>query len=42
MTAKKTVAASVAMLKVLESWGIGHVYGYPGGSFNSTMAALDL
>ncbi|KRN33468.1 hypothetical protein IV68_GL000270 [Weissella halotolerans DSM 20190] len=38
---QKTVPASVAMLKVLEAWGIDHVYGYPGGSFNSTMAALD-
>lgn len=38
---QKTVPASVAMLKVLEAWGVDHVYGYPGGSFNSTMAALD-
>ncbi|KRM86344.1 pyruvate oxidase [Lacticaseibacillus thailandensis DSM 22698 = JCM 13996] len=29
------------MLRVLEAWGVDHVYGYPGGSFNSTMAALD-
>lgn len=36
-----TVPASVAMLRVLESWGVEHIYGYPGGSFNSTMAALD-
>ncbi|WP_211204879.1 pyruvate oxidase [Alloscardovia criceti] len=36
-----TVPASVAMLRVLESWGVKHIYGYPGGSFNSTMAALD-
>lgn len=39
---KKTVPASVAMLKVLEAWGVKNVYGYPGGSFNSTMNALDL
>lgn len=37
----KTVPASVAMLKVLEAWGVKHVYGYPGGSFNSTMSALE-
>lgn len=28
------------MLKVLEDWGVKHLFGYPGGSFNSTMAAL--
>lgn len=28
------------MLNVLESWGVDHVYGIPGGSFNSTMHAL--
>lgn len=37
----KTVPASVAMLRVLQSWGVNHVYGYPGGSFNSTMSALE-
>ncbi len=37
-----TVPASVAMLKVLEAWGVKHVYGYPGGSFNSTMSALEV
>ncbi|WP_225048900.1 pyruvate oxidase [Lacticaseibacillus kribbianus] len=41
MTTTTTVPASVAMLRVIESWGVDHVYGYPGGSFNSTMAALD-
>ncbi|WP_125702694.1 pyruvate oxidase [Lacticaseibacillus daqingensis] len=41
MTDPQTVPASVAMLRVIESWGVDHVYGYPGGSFNSTMAALD-
>ena len=38
----KTVEASVAMLKVLEAWGIKQIYGYAGGSFNSTMHALDV
>lgn len=28
------------MLHVLKSWGIDHIYGIPGGSFNSTMDAL--
>lgn len=28
------------MLKVMEAWGIDHIYGIPGGSFNSTMDAL--
>lgn len=28
------------MLNVLESWGVDHMYGIPGGSFNSTMDAL--
>lgn len=32
--------SGIAMVKVLESWGIDHVYGIPGGSFNSTMDAL--
>lgn len=36
-----TVPASVAMLKVLEAWGVKNIYGYPGGSFNSTMSALE-
>ena len=34
------IQAGVAMLKVIESWGVGHIYGYPGGSINSTMDAL--
>lgn len=41
MNNQTTVPASVAMLRVIESWGVNHIYGYPGGSFNSTMAALD-
>ena len=28
------------MVKVLESWGVSHLYGIPGGSFNSTMDGL--
>lgn len=28
------------MVKVLESWGVDHVYGIPGGSFNSIMNAF--
>jgi pyruvate oxidase len=36
----KQIAASVAMVQVLESWGVDHIYGIPGGSFNSTMDAL--
>lgn len=35
-----TIHAGVAMLKVMEAWGIDHIYGIPGGSFNSTMDAL--
>lgn len=36
----KMINAGVAMIKVMESWGIDHLYGIPGGSFNSTMDAL--
>lgn len=36
----ETINAAVAMIKVLESWDIDHIYGIPGGSFNSTMNAL--
>lgn len=36
------ILASVAMMKVLEAWGVKNVYGYPGGSFSSTMNALDV
>lgn len=34
------IKSGVAMLGVLESWGIDHVYGIPGGSFNSIMNAF--
>lgn len=35
-----TLKAGVAMVKVLESWGVKHIYGIPGGSINSLMDAL--
>ena len=34
------IQAGIAMLKVIESWGVDHIYGYPGGSINSTMDSL--
>lgn len=34
------INAGIAMLDVLESWGVKHVYGIPGGSINSLMDAL--
>lgn len=34
------INAAIAMVKIFESWGIDHIYGIPGGSFNSTMDAL--
>lgn len=34
------INASDAMLKVMEDWGIDHIFGLPGGSFDSTMNAL--
>lgn len=34
------INAGVAMVNVLEAWKIDHIYGIPGGSFNSTMDAL--
>lgn len=36
----KVIKSGIAMVNVLESWGIDHIYGIPGGSFNSTMDAL--
>ncbi|MCH4159821.1 pyruvate oxidase [Bifidobacterium sp.] len=35
-----TIKAGVATVKVLESWGVKHLYGIPGGSINSIMDAL--
>lgn len=37
---EKTIKSGIALLRVLESWGVDHVYGIPGGSFNSMMNAL--
>ncbi|MCC8146559.1 MAG: pyruvate oxidase [Bacteroidales bacterium] len=37
---EKQIKSGVAMLNVLESWGVDHIYGIPGGSFNSIMDAL--
>lgn len=34
------INASDAMVKVLEEWGVDHIFGLPGGSFDSTMNAL--
>lgn len=34
------IKSGTAMLNVLESWGVKHIYGIPGGSINSTMDAL--
>jgi pyruvate oxidase len=36
----KMIKSGVAMLNVLESWGVDHLYGIPGGSINSIMDAL--
>lgn len=35
-----TIPAAGALVKVLEDWGVDHLYGIPGGSFNSTMDGL--
>ncbi|GFH41706.1 pyruvate oxidase [Lactococcus hodotermopsidis] len=35
-----TINAGVAAVKVLEEWGVKHIYGIPGGSINSFMDAL--
>ena len=37
---ESTMKSGLAMLNVLESWGVDHIYGIPGGSFNSIMNAL--
>lgn len=34
------IKSGLAMLNVLESWGVDHLYGIPGGSINSLMDAL--
>lgn len=35
-----TIQSGQAMVKVLESWGVDHIYGLPGGSINSIVGAL--
>ncbi|KRK40948.1 pyruvate oxidase [Loigolactobacillus bifermentans] len=40
MTDTKTIKAADAAFKVIEEWGVDHVYGYPGGSFDDGMNAL--
>ncbi|MEJ6401166.1 pyruvate oxidase [Nicoliella lavandulae] len=42
MESKNKIQASVALLKVLESWGVKDVYGYPGGSINSLLSGLQI
>ena len=37
---QKKIRSGVAMANVLESWGVSHLYGIPGGSINSTLDAL--
>lgn len=37
----ETIKAGVAALQTLESWGVTHIYGIPGGTFNNMMYALD-
>ena len=34
------IKSGIAMLNVLQSWGVDHIYGIPGGSINSIMDAL--
>lgn len=34
------ISGSDAVLKVIEEWGVDHIYGLPGGSFDSTMNAI--
>jgi pyruvate oxidase len=34
------INAADAMIKVLEDWHVDHLFGLPGGSFDSTMNAL--
>ncbi|GEL12570.1 pyruvate oxidase [Lapidilactobacillus concavus DSM 17758] len=36
----KTIKSGIAMARVLEDWGVDHLYGIPGGSFNSSMDAF--
>ncbi|MFC6171298.1 pyruvate oxidase [Loigolactobacillus jiayinensis] len=34
------INAADAVLKVIEEWGVDHIFGYPGGSFDDVMNAL--
>ncbi len=34
------ISGSDSVLKVIEQWGVDHIYGLPGGSFDSTMNAI--
>lgn len=36
-----TINSGVAALRTLESWGVDHIYGIPGGTINNLMYALD-
>lgn len=35
-----TIKSGIAAVKVMESWGVDHLYGLPGGSINSLVNAL--
>ncbi|KRK89248.1 pyruvate oxidase [Lentilactobacillus sunkii] len=37
----ETINSGIAALRTLESWGVDHVYGIPGGTVNNLMYALD-
>lgn len=36
----ETIKSGIAAVKVLEEWGVKHIYGIPGGSINTLMDAL--
>ena len=40
ITRMEMIKSGLAMLNILESWGVDHIYGIPGGSINSLMDAL--
>lgn len=37
----ETINSGIAALRTLESWGVNHIYGIPGGTINNLMYALD-
>lgn len=37
----ETINSGIAALHTLESWGVDHIYGIPGGTINNLMYALD-